>query len=136
MNSFSAAGHDRHGHCPRFGITVASVHNCKMSEEVWSLANVDRDALHMLGTYIFRILMSSFVAIIVHVAGLLTLATAFCFFPFGYQSSKHCDRAGAESEHNNSYTSCLVSTAQGPEKGSETEAFTDFCLWILLSQVL
>ena len=57
-----------------------------MSQEVWSLANVDRDALHMLGTYIFRILMSSFVAIIVHVAGLLTLATAF----FGTQ---HCDQA-------------------------------------------
>ena len=103
MNFFSAAGHGRHGfvppawfssvhaqccstHCPRFGITVASVHNCKMSEEVWSLTNIDRDALLMLGTYIFRILMSSFVAIIVHVAGLLTLGPAFCFFPFGYQS--------------------------------------------------
>ena len=64
-----------------------------MSEEVWSLANVDRDALHMLGTYIFRILMSSFVAIIVHVAGLLTLATAFSFFLVGYQSSKNFDQA-------------------------------------------
>ena len=82
-----------------------------MSEEVWSLTNVDRDALHMLGTYIFRILMSSFVAIIVHVAGLLTLATAFGIFPFGYQSSKHCDQA----------VSCLF-PGQGGSRGEPGEA--------------
>ena len=53
--------------------------------------------------------MSSFVAIIVHVAGLLTLATALGIFPFGYQSSKHCDQA----------VSCLFPGQGGSRGGPE-----------------
>ena len=88
----------------RFGITVASVHNCKLSEEVWSLTNADRNAIHMPGTYIFRILIASVVAIIVHVAGHLTVASAFL-------DTHRCEQA----------VSCLF-PGQGGSRGGPGEA--------------
>ena len=65
------------------------------------------------------------------------LERKFSYGPiWAIKQMRNCHEAGAESEHDNSCPSCVMSTAQGPEKGSETEAFPDFCLWILLSQVL
>ena len=64
------------------------------------------------------------------------LERKFSYGPiWAIKQMRNCHEAGA-AQIPGQRSSFVTSTAQGPEKGSETEACLDFCFWIFLSQVL